>query len=107
MIFFSYHWNDLCQETSSVKSEIIKSDSLDIGQFKNVSFLIGTQSIPKFGKIQDITSVKIRLLCLRIPEISSDILISSSSQFDSEAFSENIFMEICESFCIHNWTLFK
>jgi len=97
----------LSQETGSVKSEIETTGKIDIEQFKNVSFLIGTQNIPKFGKLQDIFAVKIRLLCLRIPEIYSDILISSSSQSVSETFSDENFMEICKSFCIRDWTLFK
>lgn len=98
----------MCQETGSVKSEIETTGDLEIGQFKKVSFIFGSQSIPKFGKLQDISKVKIRLVCLRFSEISSDILISSSSSQNSlESFSDEIFMEICNSFCIRDWNLFK
>jgi hypothetical protein len=44
---------------------------------------------------------------LRIPQISSDILISFSYQKESKVFSDDLFIEICQSFCIHDWSLFK
>ncbi len=80
---------------------------LDLEKFKIVPFITGTQSIPKFGKFQDTFKVKIRLLCLRIPTISSDILISLSSPIELEEFSDECFVEICKSFRILDWDLFK
>lgn len=106
-LFYSFHWSEICQETGSTNSTIEKCDKIDISEYKNVSYIIGTQNIPKFGKQDDSTSVKIRLLCLRIQSISTDILISTSSPKDFECFTDESFIEICKSFKILNWSLFK
>ena len=97
----------MCQETGSIDSKIEQSSFIEVGEFKVVPFIIGSQNIPKFGKLQDTTKVKIRLLCLRIPSITSDILVSFSSPSNLEGFTDEFFFEICKSFCILNWDLFK
>lgn len=106
-LLYSFHWNELCQETGSNESVIEQSGKLDIGEFTDVPFIIGNQQIPKFGKVNDSTSVKIRILCLRIPSISSDILISLSAPINFECFTDESFIHICKSFRIQNWSLFK
>ena len=108
LLNFSFHWNELCEETGTIESQIEKNDILDFDGFKKIPLIIGTQNIPKFGKLQDTTAVKIRLLCLRIPSITSDILISLSSPItDFEVFSDDFFIEICKSFVVLKWDLFK
>lgn len=107
LTFFRFHWNELCNETGAIDPKIESSGFMDLNEFKDVPFIIGTQNIPKFGKIQDTSTVKIRLLCLRIESVSSDILVSLSTPIDLEIFTDELFVQICKSFCIVDWKLFK
>ena len=118
----SFHWQVLSHENESINTKIESTGTLDLDindgtidefdsktspDFVTNSYIIGSQSIPKFGKLKDTSNVCIRLMLIRIPSISSDILISFSNNEYDFTFTDELFFETCKSFSIKNWSLFK
>jgi hypothetical protein len=108
---YRYHWEDLCDVNDSNNSKIISKSGMSALKFSKYHeewFLSGFQTVAKFGKEEQHSSIQIYMYLIRFAEISTDILITCNfpSNFDGFDKLGIDFLDLVNSFKVVDWGLF-
>jgi len=98
-----FHWNELVEANDATHHSILKKYPMTPLPGIERTALYGSQVIPKFGKAHDLHRVPVWLALLRVPRVHADILIS----YYGGDGNEQVFLEMCDSVKIKDWSLFK
>lgn len=83
------HFNALAEDNGAVSSDIALLATAHVSQGGDVGLLVGTQNVPKYGKLDDVTTVRLALGCIHLNEHGTDVLVTFNAPSGSSYGSES------------------